>query len=146
MKEGQKLISKNPITSSGVFFTKKGHEYPIVEVYPKGILVKVEGGYTYPMTNNEIDFFFEAPAPEPQSFGVLYPIEDAPKDGTWVLLFGGETTEEDYLKEGVLKTRPVVAFFNKDCMGWSFCYWDGAWREGYENPTHYTPLPKQMKL
>lgn len=75
------------------------------------------------------------------------PIETAPKDGTWVLLCGGETTEDDYLGDGVLIKRPVVAFWDNeggllDDGAWYFCYWDGDWRDGYDNPTHWMPLPE----
>ena len=72
------------------------------------------------------------------------PIETAPKDGTWVWLCGGKTTEDDYYREGVFMERPVSAFWKIDKHGdehyWAFCFWDGEWREGYENPTHWKPL------
>jgi len=69
------------------------------------------------------------------------PIETAPKDGTWVILGGGKTTEEPMGDDKVDVKRPVVAFWNENSWkGWEFCYWDGAWREGYENPTHWMSL------
>lgn len=75
------------------------------------------------------------------------PIETAPKDGTWVLLCGGKTTEDDYMKTGVRVERPVVAFWKKDiylcdCY-WAYTFWDGMWRDEYENPTHWMTLPEQ---
>lgn len=74
------------------------------------------------------------------------PIETAPRDGTWVLLCGGQTTEDDYNDEGVRKLRPVVAFWEAprwdgDEGHWNFCYWDGDWGTGYDSPTHWMLLP-----
>ena len=74
------------------------------------------------------------------------PIETAPRDGTWVLIAGGRTTEDDYNSTGVLTTRPVTAFWSEplweEDAEWAFCFWDGDWREGYLNPTHWMPLPQ----
>lgn len=69
------------------------------------------------------------------------PISTAPKDGSWILLCGGETTEDDWdPQDDVRKRRPVSAFWLAEKMHWAFCYWDGAWREGYLNPTHWCAL------
>jgi len=72
-------------------------------------------------------------------------IDSAPKDGTWILLCGGRTTEDDYADVGVDVSRPVVGFYDPPAFEgdaeWAFCFWDGAWREGYESPTHWMPLP-----
>lgn len=83
------------------------------------------------------------------------PIETAPLDGTWVLICGGQTDEDDYMDEGVLVQRPVVAFFDPEKVDWStedhqegcwlFCFWDGSWRTGYDNPTHWMTLPEAPK-
>lgn len=67
------------------------------------------------------------------------PIETAPKDGTWCLLGGGMTSEDDYMETGVNVLRPVTAFFDDEY--WNMCFWDGSWRTSYENPTHWMPLP-----
>ena len=77
------------------------------------------------------------------------PIETSPKDGTWVLLYGGETTEDDYCDAGVFKSRPVVGKYSEEyddileasIGSWDICYWDGDWRTGYAKPTHWMPLP-----
>lgn len=72
------------------------------------------------------------------------PIETAPLDGTWVLLCGGTTTEEDVdrYEEGIKAKdtkRPVTAFWRGD--EWCFAFWDGSWYSRYDRPTHWMPLP-----
>lgn len=69
------------------------------------------------------------------------PIETAPRDGTVVLLRGGKTTEDFYTRNGDerYQDRPVTAFFRDG--DWLLCFWGGAWRDGYDNPTHWMPLP-----
>ena len=70
------------------------------------------------------------------------PIETAPKDGTWVMLYGKESwTEQDD------KVQPiVVGFWNassryKEDWGWAFCFWDSDWRSTFD-ATHWMPLPE----
>jgi hypothetical protein len=69
-------------------------------------------------------------------------IDSAPLDGTWVLLLGGRTNEDDYMSTGVNINRPVVAFYLPDPYdpAWVFCFWDGSWRSVYDNPTHWKSL------
>jgi len=74
------------------------------------------------------------------------------KDGTWILLTGGKTNEDDYSNQ--IKDdpdRPVVAkwggiFLEKSEdegeFHWLYDYWDGSWFSIYENPTHYKLLDK----
>lgn len=77
------------------------------------------------------------------------PIETAPKDGTWVLLRGGETTEydaPDAISEKMV-ARPVTAFYLREkgwhaWEGWAVSFWDSAWRTAYNNPTHWMPIPE----
>lgn len=76
------------------------------------------------------------------------PIETAPKDGTWVLLFGGNSCEDFYNHkqppEEFLK-RPIVARWEPDYDAddggyWVYAFWDGEWRSIYDAPTHWAPL------
>lgn len=68
------------------------------------------------------------------------PIETAPKDGTWILITGGEGNWPD-----TDEVAPVVsAFCEKNYHGedtWHYCFWEGGWYSMYENPTHWMPLP-----
>jgi hypothetical protein len=73
------------------------------------------------------------------------PIESAPKDGTPVLLGGGEF-DCDERGEGL--RHPVVAAWHQG-NGWdpNATFWLIASTEGglvsvvYTNPTHWTPIP-----
>lgn len=77
------------------------------------------------------------------------PIETAPKDGTWVLLWGGQTNEEQYptpLLAEEDKHRPIVGRWmgrNTDCGEpgfWEFGFNDGWWGHEYKNPQFWTSL------
>lgn len=80
---------------------------------------------------------------------LLQPIDTAPRDGTFALLFGGLTSEDFYSDDkpppGV-RERPVVAKWDPSAYGpygeggWVHTFWDGAWRSTYDNPTHWMPL------
>lgn len=69
----------------------------------------------------------------------LHPIDTAPKDGTWVLLFGGRTNEEEGEVAEADITRPVVGAWNEDV--WTFAHWDSGWGGSYyDDPTHWLSL------
>lgn len=79
-------------------------------------------------------------------------INTAPRDGSWLLLGGGKTDEYDYKDEVGEESlrRPVVGRWgcegynldtDTDDTFWETSYWDGDWRTGYVNPTHWMPLP-----
>lgn len=70
-------------------------------------------------------------------------IETAPKDGTPVLLFGGDTCEDIASYESFhgigMENRPVVGMWN-ECE-WVYGYYMSGWRLSYKNPTHWMELP-----
>jgi hypothetical protein len=81
------------------------------------------------------------------------PIETAPKDGSYILLTGGEP---DYLWDGerpeppVLvcvwqEPRPTKANILPDAEWRIACAWEGGFYNGYLNPTHWMPLPTPPK-
>jgi hypothetical protein len=76
--------------------------------------------------------------------GAWQPIETAPRDGTWVLLSGGEC---DHDEESDAKTRSVVGQWSNYCNGstvdwhWQFAWYDGGYYGEYKKPTHWMPLP-----
>ena len=74
-------------------------------------------------------------------------MKTAPTDGSWVLLWGGETEESgDDMTDGVDDKRPVVAKwigwreYGRTEGGWVYANWDGRWRSFYVHPTHWSPL------
>lgn len=79
------------------------------------------------------------------------PIETAPKD-RWILLRGGCTTESIYWDkyDALDDLRPVIARWKPNdpedvCAyvegWWVFAFWDGAWREKYEDPAEWMDIP-----
>lgn len=69
-------------------------------------------------------------------------IESAPKDGSWILLTGGEIYYGwDPPDEDDDKPPMVVAQWVKDGEGWQFAWYDSGYYGEYENPTHWAPLP-----
>lgn len=76
------------------------------------------------------------------------PIETAPKDGTWILLTGGNIEEWD-VDEEVTNNPPIVTarfyrieWWGSDLFDWYIAPYDsGLLHISYENPTHWMPLP-----
>ena len=73
------------------------------------------------------------------------PIATAPKDGTWVLVAGGDC--DGYTGENT--GRAVVAqwinyfggFTDTKCGRWQFAWYDCGYFGTYDAPTHWMPLP-----
>lgn len=80
------------------------------------------------------------------------PIVTAPKDGSFVLLCGGDTEEDFYCYDSPPsdgKRHVVAKWANAEdessyCRysGWVYGFWDGMWFSSYENPTHWMSLPE----
>lgn len=75
------------------------------------------------------------------------PIETAPKDGTWILVWGGKTDEDLEWWDEKDRNRPVTARwspseFNRSAH-WRFASYDGGYFGDFdEDPTHWQPLPE----
>ena len=79
-----------------------------------------------------------------QLLGAWLPIATAPRDGTWVLLFGGTCNDD----EGDNDNRPVSGQWTNDLNGttgpygrWQFAWYEGGYYGAYKEPTHWQPLP-----
>jgi len=87
-------------------------------------------------------------------------IETAPKDGVWILVYGGNAQDGDETIWGTwyrdpikqmkqeaalaaINARPVVARWHEAHYGgWTYAAWDSDWRSIYSSPTHWMPLPE----
>jgi hypothetical protein len=81
---------------------------------------------------------------------IWQPIETAPRDGTWVLLAGGECefNEESDNRGRVVTAQWTTEYRSKagdrridDFGRWEFAYYDSGFYGEYENPTFWQPLP-----
>ncbi|QJA43035.1 hypothetical protein [Phaeobacter phage MD18] len=78
------------------------------------------------------------------------PIDENTPTDRWILLKGGTTTEDNYVDEltDADMQRPVVGKMSDEWdtweadASWDICYWDGAWRTTYHNPTHWMEVPE----
>lgn len=73
------------------------------------------------------------------------PIKTAPRDGSWVLLVGGNCDGD----AGDNDRRPVVAQWTNYRNGrtgralgrWQFAWYESGYFGTYDGPTHWMPLP-----
>lgn len=75
------------------------------------------------------------------------PINTAPKDGTWILLRGGEVDwDHDVVRSGAVPPVIVGQYHPSYCIDkqpyWRTACYDGGWYGEYLNPTEWMPLPK----
>tara|TARA_R110000868_G_scaffold99334_1_gene273432 strand:+ start:1300 stop:1947 length:648 start_codon:yes stop_codon:yes gene_type:complete len=72
------------------------------------------------------------------------PIETAPKDGTWILVGGGETDDEEEARGIAVAswTRELNGSVGDRYARWQFAVYDGGHYGNYINPTHWMPLPQ----
>jgi hypothetical protein len=68
------------------------------------------------------------------------PIETAPKDGTWILVTGGDI---GYNWDG--DTIPAVTTAQWHYKSWQMAWFDSGCLGEYDNPTHWMPLPQPPK-
>lgn len=70
------------------------------------------------------------------------PIETAPKDGTWVLVYGdGADDEAEQRKIAVAQFTNYLNGRTTD-WHWQFAWYDGGYYGVFDNPTHWMPLPE----
>ena len=72
-------------------------------------------------------------------------IETAPKDGTWVLVYGGGTSDE--AEQRKIAVAQYSNYLNSGtCVWhWQFAWYDGGYYGVFEEPTHWMPLPAPPK-
>lgn len=67
------------------------------------------------------------------------PIETAPKDGTWIMLTGGDIV---YRWDGESKPPVVCAqAYRPEPNSWQFAWYDSGFYGEYVGPTHWAPIP-----
>jgi hypothetical protein len=81
---------------------------------------------------------------------IWQPIETAPKDGTWILVWGGKTDENMEWWDEKDRNRPVTARWCSESGRrsgyWRFASYDGGYLGDFvEDPTHWQPLPELPK-
>lgn len=121
MTPGQKLIAKKDFKHN----LTEGKDYGAGAIFhdDETFCILDDMGHEFTCHLSEIaDYFTDTP-----SFGTWQPIETAPKDGTYIIL---------YTKPWI---RPQIGFFSAICDCW---YNQLAF---YYQPTHWMPLPELPK-
>ena len=71
------------------------------------------------------------------------PIETAPKDGTWILVYGDGTDDEaEQRKVAVAQYTNYLNGSTYDKFWWQFAWYDGGYYGRFDGPTHWMPLPE----
>jgi hypothetical protein len=70
------------------------------------------------------------------------PIGTAPKDGTWVLVYGGGTDDEEVTRAIAVAQYTDYLNGGKTEWHWQFAWYDGGYYGQFEEPTHWMPLPE----
>ena len=76
--------------------------------------------------------------PESKRDALWQPIDTAPKDGTWILLRGGDIHYHDECAEPPM----VVGKWDDGEECWRYCSYDSGFYGVYRNPQEWMPLPK----
>jgi len=69
-----------------------------------------------------------------------FPIETAPRDGTWVLI----RFEDTDIEQSMVTAKWVKNSYHPSGE-WVYDYWDSEWRSWVRYPTHWMPLPQLPK-
>jgi len=69
------------------------------------------------------------------------PIETAPKDGTWIIVFGGITGDDEEDRSFAVAQWSNLLNGGTTDPRWMFAWYDGGYYGQYYDPTHWMPLP-----
>ncbi len=72
------------------------------------------------------------------------PIETAPKDGTWILIYGSVDDEGERRKISVAQYTNYLNGGETD-WHWQFAWYDGGYCGLVDEATHWMPLPEPPK-
>ena len=70
------------------------------------------------------------------------PIETAPKDGTWILVYGAGTDDEDEARNVAVAQYTNYLNGRTTEWHWQFAWYDGGYYGMFNAPTHWMPLPE----
>jgi hypothetical protein len=70
-------------------------------------------------------------------------IDTAPKDGTWILVYGEGTDDEDKKRKIAVAQYAHTPICHENERRWQFAWYDGGYFGEFLNPTHWMPLPSE---
>ena len=80
-----------------------------------------------------------------QELSKWLPIATAPRNGSWLLLAGGNCASDEGIDNGRFVTAQWTNYLNGETNikleRWQFAWYDGGYYGEYINPTHWMPLP-----